>query len=79
MKCPECQGQGKVEVENGAPDDFVTKKCIDCDGTGEMELRFNICLLNKDGDCIANEEVPTASYEQGAEAVARLAKYAQEN
>jgi hypothetical protein len=79
MKCPECQGTGKVEMENGAPDDVVTRKCIDCDGTGEQELTIVVCLQDKDGQCIAHEDVPTVSYEQGAEAVARLTKYAQEN
>jgi DnaJ-class molecular chaperone len=79
MKCSTCKGTGKVEVENGAPDDYVTKKCIDCDGTGEKELTLCIFLQDKDGHIVALEEVPTVSYEQGAEALARLVKYAQEN
>ena len=79
MKCSECEGTGKVEVGNGAPDDFITKNCIDCDGTGEREVTLYVALQDKDGNRIASETIPTLSYEQGAEAVARLVKYAQEN
>lgn len=79
MKCRECKGTGKIDVENGAPDDYVTKKCIDCDGTGEREVTLYVALQDKEGYVIVCETIPTVSYEQGAEAVARLVKYAQEN
>ena len=80
MKCSTCKGTGKVEVENGAPDNLIEEKCDECRGTGERNIVLTVVLWDEDNEQeITTETVPTVSYEQGAEAVARLVKYAQEN
>lgn len=99
MKCPECNGEGKVEssipahVSAGVAVDeqFYEQKCLDCDGTGEVEeenqptnksmsqiapkYAIKVSLINEEGDETNFEIVPTVSYEQGAEAVARMVSY----
>jgi DnaJ-class molecular chaperone len=78
MKCSTCKGTGKVEV--GQFDDYQQMKCDVCMGKGERNIVLIVTLWDEDNECeMTSEEVPTVSYEQGAEAVARLVKYAQEN
>jgi DnaJ-class molecular chaperone len=77
MKCNACRGTGKVEV--GQFDDYQEEKCDVCMGKGEREIILQVTLWDEDNNREIKSETVTVSYEQGAEAVARLVKYAQVN
>jgi DnaJ-class molecular chaperone len=77
MKCSTCKGTGKVEV--GQFDDYQQMKCDVCMGKGEREILITVTLWDEDNEREIKSENVAVDYVQGAEAVARLVKYAQEN
>jgi DnaJ-class molecular chaperone len=79
MKCSTCKGTGKVEVEGMQPDEVYTSKCDVCMGKGERDIVITVTLWDEDNECEIKSENVSVDYVQGAEAVARLVKYAQEN
>lgn len=80
MKCNVCEGTGKVYVRGIDPDsDLESEKCDECKGTGERNIVLTITLWDEDNEREIKSENVSVDYEQGAEAIARLVKYAQEN
>ena len=80
MKCSTCKGQGRVEVENGVPDNLIEEKCWECKGTGERNIVLTVTLWDEDKEReIVSETIPTISVLQGYEAINRIVKYAEKN
>jgi hypothetical protein len=81
MKCLSCKGTGKVEYEYVTPESQENgeEKCWECKGTGERNIVLTVVLWDEDNEREIISETVQPTYEHGAEAVARLTKYTQEN